>query len=87
MEITPLEIGAAVAVVCLLFGPRKFPKFNKPKPAANWQTLTAADLGHSNYAAARAPSPLSARRTATPEHQFAVVGTSRPAPLPHELLF
>jgi hypothetical protein len=83
MQITPLEIGAAVTAICVLFGPKKLPKFSN-RPATAWQTLDASDLGPANYAAGRAQSPVAARRD---QHQFAIAGTSRPAPLPHELLF
>jgi hypothetical protein len=91
MQVTPLELGLAVAAIFIAFGPKRLPSFKKKSPAIE---MARRNLAPSQYAAGRAPSPLQvarAQRANGPAHQFAMADASqptlqwRPAPLPHEL--
>ena len=93
MQITPLELGLAVAAIVVAFGPRKLPNFKRPSvEVAAAPTASSRPLVPSQFAAGRAPSPLSmsVAHDAAPAHQFAVADESaatprwRPAPLPYE---
>ena len=93
MQITPLELGLAVAAIVVAFGPKKLPSFKKPSvEVAAMPATPSRPLVPSQFAAGRAPSPLSmsVAHNAEPAHQFAVADDSapspqwRPAPLPYE---
>jgi Sec-independent protein translocase protein TatA len=56
MHVTPLELGLAVLVVCVVFGPKRLPSSNRSKQR---EQVDFSSLRASRPAAGRAPSPLS----------------------------
>lgn len=59
MQVTPLELGLAAAAVCVIFGPKRLPRAKHKTKESESVDLSA--LSSSQYAAGRAPSPLSMR--------------------------
>jgi hypothetical protein len=59
MHVTPLELGLAVAILVVAFGPKKLPQFNKQEEI---EKVDLSMLAPRYHAAARAPSPLSVER-------------------------
>ena len=89
MEVTPLELGLAAALVCIAFGPKKLPRAQKP--AGPEETVDLSTLRASQHAAGRAPSPLS-MHSATPafvaDEEYAIMKADwqydQASKLPHE---